>query len=143
MNYYDLQQTVAAVATASVIYVLYRRYNRPSLKDIPRPPNPSWVYGKLGDLVPVFVLLFIAILKDTNGTGRKGGPVPLKSTFWRTMEPWLVGMAPLGYAFTWSHADQCGVKYISHRRNACGPRTPRLSVTSSRTLTSFTESRIV
>ena len=56
MDYYDLQQTVAAVATASVIYALYRRYDRPSLRDIPGPPNPSWVYGKLGDLMPVFVL---------------------------------------------------------------------------------------
>ena len=99
MDYYDLQQTIAAVATASAIYALYRRYNRPSLKDIPGPPNPSWVYGKLGDLMPVFVL-FTAILKDTNGIGRKGGPVSLKSTSWRTMEPWLVGTAHLGYAFT-------------------------------------------
>ena len=99
MAYYDLQQTVAAVATASVIYALYRRYNRPSLRDIPGPPNPSWIYGKLGDLVPVFVSL-IAILKGTNGIGRKRRAVPSKSTSWRTMEPWLVGMAPLGYAFT-------------------------------------------
>jgi hypothetical protein len=100
MDYYDLQQTVAAVATASVIYALYRRYNRPSLKDIPRPPNPSWVYGKLRYLlVPVFVSLN-AILKGTNGIGRKRRPVPLKGTSWRTMELWFVGMAHLGYAFT-------------------------------------------
>jgi hypothetical protein len=106
MNYYDLQQTVAAVATASVIYVLYRRYNRPSLKDIPGPPNPSWVCGKLEDLfAPLFTLLN-AILKATNGIGGTRRPVSLKSISWRTTELWLAGMAHLGYASTWDRAGR-------------------------------------
>jgi hypothetical protein len=95
----DLRQTAAAVATASVIYALYQRYNRPSVRDIPGPPNPSWVHGRLGDLlVPLFILI-IAILKDINGIGRTGRSVPLKRTSWGTMEPWLVGMGHLGHAF--------------------------------------------
>jgi hypothetical protein len=61
MDYYDLQQTAVAVATASVIYALYRRYNRPSIKDIPGPPNPSWVHGRLEDLSLTFIVLLIAI----------------------------------------------------------------------------------
>ena len=45
MDSYNIQQTAAAVATVSVIYALYRRYNRPSLRDIPGPPRLSWFYG--------------------------------------------------------------------------------------------------
>jgi hypothetical protein len=100
MEYFDLQQIVVAVATAAVVYALYRRYNRPSIRDIPGPPNPSWVHGKLGDLlVPLFVLL-IVISKDIYGIGRTRRQVPLKSTSWRTTELWLVGMVHLGYVFT-------------------------------------------
>jgi len=68
MDYHDLWQAASAVVTASVIYALYRRYNRPSLKDIPGPPNPSWIHGRSGGLVPLSTLL-IAILKDTGGGG--------------------------------------------------------------------------
>jgi len=57
MDYHDLRQVASAVVTASVIYALYRRYNRPSVKDIPGPPNPSWVHGRLGDLVPLSIQL--------------------------------------------------------------------------------------
>jgi hypothetical protein len=99
MDYYT-QQTVVAVTTASVIYALYRRYNRPSIRDIPGPPNPSWACGRLEDLLsPLFVLL-IAILKDISGTGRASRPVLLKRASWKTMDPWLVGMARLGYVST-------------------------------------------
>jgi hypothetical protein len=105
MDYYDLQRTTVAVVTASVVYALYRRYNRPSVKDIPGPPSPSWVYGRLGDLLaPLFVLL-TTIFEDMNGIGTSRMPVSLKSISWRTMEPWLVGMAHLGYIFTWDRGQ--------------------------------------
>ena len=68
MDYYDLRQAALAAATASVIYALYQRYNRPSVKDIPGPPNPSWVHGRPRDLVSLCILLS-AFLKDINGIG--------------------------------------------------------------------------
>ena len=80
MDHYDLQKTAVAVATASVIYVLCRRYSRPSIKDIPGPPNPSWVYGRLEHLlVPLFVPL-IAIMKGMNGVGINRMSASLKNT---------------------------------------------------------------
>jgi len=68
MGYHDLWQAASAVVAASVVYALYRGYNRPSVKDIPGPPNPSWVHGRIGGLVPSSTLL-ITILKDTGGIG--------------------------------------------------------------------------
>lgn len=43
MDYCDLWRAATAVAIASAIYALHRRYTRPSNKDIPGPPNSSWI----------------------------------------------------------------------------------------------------
>ena len=74
MDYYDLRQTALVVATASVIGVLYQRYNRPSIKDIPGPPTPSWVHGKLRDILSLSILLS-ASSKDMHGIGQVRMPV--------------------------------------------------------------------
>lgn len=60
----NLQQAVLTAAVASFIYALYRRYGRSSLKDIPGPPNPSWVHGRLGDLLVSFLIFLIAIRRS-------------------------------------------------------------------------------
>ena len=65
MGLYDPQQTILTFAAAWVIYALYRRYNRPSFKDIPGPPNPSWVHGKLGDPLVVWFGLLILIQRSS------------------------------------------------------------------------------
>ena len=70
MDYYDFRQAAAVVAIASVIYALHRRYNRPSIKDIPGLPNPSWVYGGPGDLVSFFILLTVT----SKGTSEARAP---------------------------------------------------------------------
>lgn len=74
MDSYDLRQAALAVAAASTIYALYRRYSQPSLKDIPGPPNPSWVHGRPGDPASLSILLN-PILKDMSGIGRFRTPV--------------------------------------------------------------------
>lgn len=58
MDHNGLQQAALTAAVASVIFVLCRTYSRPSVKDIPGPPNPSWVHGRLrGLIVPLFIFL--------------------------------------------------------------------------------------
>ena len=47
MDYYDLRQVALVGATAYVAYALYQRRTRSSVKDIPGPPNPSWIHGKV------------------------------------------------------------------------------------------------
>lgn len=36
-----------AAGVLSIVYVLYRKYNRPLIKDIRGPDNPSWIFGAL------------------------------------------------------------------------------------------------
>jgi len=41
----DSQQVALATCAATLAYVLYRRYRNLTVKDIPGPKNPSWIYG--------------------------------------------------------------------------------------------------
>ena len=43
----DYSQTAALVAGALLAaYALHKRYNRPLIKDIRGPDNPSWIFGR-------------------------------------------------------------------------------------------------
>lgn len=41
----DPQQTALVICGAAVIYVWYRRHRNSSIRDVPGPKNPSWIYG--------------------------------------------------------------------------------------------------
>ena len=64
MGHNDLQQAALTVAAASVVYALYRKYSRPSVKDIPGPPNPSWVHGRVGDLLTHFFVWITGVRRS-------------------------------------------------------------------------------
>ena len=68
MDYYDLRQVALVGLVAYVVYALYQRRTRSSVKDIPGPPNPSWIHGKVGSRVSSPSLLG-AISKATPGIG--------------------------------------------------------------------------
>lgn len=65
MSFFDPQQAALTVAAAFAIYALYQRYNRPSLKDIPGPPNPSWVHGRFEDLIVTLFTLLTATRRSS------------------------------------------------------------------------------
>jgi len=90
---------------AALVYTLLRRYRRPStIRDVPGPVNPSWIFGTSRSSCPLLTFSWRSIVvnvtnfKDTSGTycskkpeGQRGGSLRNSGTS-------FAGTALLGYA---------------------------------------------
>ena len=150
------QLGVPAACVAVVVYAFLRRRRRLSvIRDVPGPVNPSWIFGMLlegqSDPFTLFQrsMTLSAKFQDTSGIFREKKPEEQRGSSSRTLGTSFVGTVRFGcvlslikqtpVARTLSIAELTGL-YVG-RKIACGLRTLRLSITSSRNLVICTRSR--
>jgi len=82
----DFQQAALTICGVTVAYVLYRRYRNLTIRDIPGPKNPSWIYGISGTHTMNDTISPV-LEQDIYGTGNaERGPTPTRA-FSKNMEP--------------------------------------------------------
>jgi len=82
----DFQQAALAICGVTVAYVLYGRYRNLTIRDVPGPKNPSWIYGISGARTMNDTISPV-LEQDTNGTGKAERGLTLRRAFSKNTEP--------------------------------------------------------